>query len=213
MKRFGMLFFMLIVLCLVGCSQESEFINPEESDFLAWTKEYLDADVALSAGGSVKEYEKAISDIVGEDLLTERIETANQNAADVEINGKIYSGIQKLSLVFGRETKRIEMAIDISLVYGDLNPERDFYKYVIVQQQITLFDEKNDVITESMIPKSNATYLRKFWYQKLDERWVLYSIEKMRFLPDENGDYTQAEFNGEPITFTHYKDFEVILNQ
>jgi hypothetical protein len=213
MKRFGMLFFMLIVLCLVGCSQESEFVNPEESDFLSWTKEYLDADVALSLGGSVKEYEKAISDIVGEDLLAERIETANQSAADVEINGKVYSGEEKLRLVFGRETKRIEMAIDISPVYDDLNQERDFFKYVIVRHQITLFDENDDVITERMIPKSNAAYLRKFWFQKLDGRWCLYGIEKMRYFPDENGEYTREEFNGEPIAFTHYKDTEINFMQ
>jgi hypothetical protein len=213
MKRKCLLFVVLLVLLSTGCNREAEFINPEESDFLSWTKEYLDADVALSAGGSVKEYEKAISDIVGEDLLAERIETANQTAADVEINGKIYSGIEKLRFVFGRETKRIEMAIDISPVYDDLNQERDFFKYIIVRQQITLFDENDDVITERMIPKSNAKYLRKFWFQKLDGRWVLYSIEKMRFFLDEDGEYSREEFNGESIMFTHYKDFEIDLNQ
>ena len=213
MKKTGLLLLMLFVLFSVGCSQESEFLNPEEEDFLSWTKEYLDAGEALSAGGSVKQYEKTISDIVGEDLFVERMEAANQIAADVEINGKVYSGQETLELIFGDEAKLIRTSVDLSQVYDDLDSERDFFKYVIVKQRITVFDENDEVITDKVIPKSNSATLRKFWFQKLDDRWVLYSIEKMRFLPDENEEYTRAEFNGEPITFTHYKDFEINLIQ
>ena len=211
MRRFGMLFFMLIVLCLVGCSQESEFTNPEEVDFLSWTKEYLDAGQALLTGGSVKEYENTIKDIAGEELLAESLEAASQSATDVEINGTVYSGQEKLELIFGDEAKLIRTSVDLSQVYDDLDSERDFFKYVIVKQGIAVFDENDEVITDKVIPKSNSATLRKFWFQKLDDRWVLYSIEKMRFFPDENGEYTRAEFNGEPITFTHYKDFEINL--
>lgn len=213
MKRFGLLLFMVLALCLVGCSQESEFVNPETKDFLFWTQEYLDAGQAFYAGGSVKEYEKAIKDIAGEDLLAEQIEMANESMADIEINGKVYSGQEKLQLIFGDEAILVRTTIDVSQVYEDLDPERDFFKYVIVKQRISVFDENDEEITEKVIPKSNSTTLGKFWFQKLDDRWVLYSIEKMRFLPDENGEYTRAEFNGEPVIFTHYKDFEIILNQ
>jgi len=213
MKRCGLLFFVLVVLSLIGCSQESEFVNPETKDFLFWTQEYLDAGQAFYAGGSMKEYEKAIKDIAGEDLLAEQMEMANESMADIEINGKVYSGQEKLQFIFGDEAIRTRTTVDISRVYDDLNPERDFYKYVIVKQHIAIFDENDEEITDKAISKSNSTVLSKFWFQKLDDRWVLYSIEKMRFLPDENGEYTRAEFNGEPITFTHYKDFEIDLTQ
>lgn len=212
MNKKCLLFIVLLVLLSTGCSREAEFINPEASDFLSWTNEYLDAGDALSAGGSVKEYEKAISDIVGEDLLAERMEAANQTAADVEINGKVYSGKEKLRLIFGRDANRVETARDISPVYDDLNPERDFFKYVIVRQSITIFDE-NDEVLDGVITESNKTTLLNFWFQKLDERWVLYTIEKMRLFPDEDGEYTREEFNGEPIVFTHYKDVEINLIQ
>lgn len=208
MKRRFLLFFVLLVLLSTGCSRKAEFVNPEVSDFLAWTKEYLDADEALSAGGSVKEYEKAISNIVGEDLLAERMESANQTAADVEINGKVYSGKEKLRFVFGRDANRVEIVTELSPVYDDLNPGRDFFRYVIVKQSITIFDE-NDEVIEGAITERNKTNLQNFWFQKLDERWILYNIEKMRLFPDEDGEYTREEFNGELIPFTHYKSYEI----
>lgn len=210
MKKTFLFSFVLLVLLLTGCSREAEFINPEASDFLAWTKEYVDAGDALSAGGSVKEYKKAISDIVGEDLLAESMEAANQTAADFEFNGKVYSGEEKLRFVFGRDANRVEIVTELSPVYDDLNPERDFFRYVIVKQSITVFDE-NDEVIDGAIPERNRINLQNFWFQKLDERWILYNIEKMRLFPDEDGEHTREEFNGELIPFTHYKSYEINL--
>lgn len=212
MKKITLFLLILLILFSVGCSQKTEFVNPDNEDFLAWTKAYLDASEALSSGGSVKEYKKAIKDIVGEELLKKRVEAANKSVADVEIDGKVYSGQEKFKFIFGNDAKRIKMSIDISRVYDDLDQNREFYKYVIVEQRISVFNEEDEEITDKSIPKSNSTNLSKYWFQKLNDRWSLYSVENMRYLSDENGDFTRAEFNGEPVNFSHYKDYEIILN-
>lgn len=179
----------------------------EMPDLLAWTKEYLDAGDAAFAGGTVEEYQAAISEFVGEELLAKSMEMANESVADVEINGKVYTREDKLGLIFGEKVKRVEITTDLSPVYSDMNPERDFFKYVFVRSTWNLYDENDDLIREM-----NSTKINMHWFQKQDDQWVLYSAKEVAWFPYDGKEHTR-DFNGEPIAFTYYKDNEISLTQ
>jgi hypothetical protein len=179
----------------------------EMPDLLAWTKEYLDAGDAAFAGGTVEEYRAAISEFVGEELLAKNMEMANESVADVEINGKVYTREDKLGLIFGEKVKRVEITTDFSPVYSDMNPERDFFKYVFVRSTWNLYDENDDLIREM-----SSTKINMHWFQKQDDQWVLYSAKEVAWFPYDGKEHTR-DFNGEPIAFTHYKDNEISLTQ
>jgi hypothetical protein len=179
----------------------------EMPDLLAWTKEYLDAGDAAFAGGTVEEYQTAISEFVGEELLAKNMEMANESVADIEINGKVYTREDKLGLIFGEKVKRVEITTDLSPVYSDMNPERDFFKYVFVRSTWNLYDENDDLIREM-----SSTKINMHWFQKQDDQWVLYSAKEVAWFPYDGKEHTR-DFNGEPIAFTHYKDNEINLTQ
>ncbi|BES64411.1 hypothetical protein SANA_08500 [Gottschalkiaceae bacterium SANA] len=179
----------------------------EMPDLLAWTKEYLDAGDAAFAGGTVEEYQAAISEFVGEELLAKNMEMANESVADVEINGKVYTREDKLGLIFGEKVKRVKITTDFSPVYSDMNSERDFFKYVFVRSTWNLYDENDDLIREM-----SSTKINMHWFQKQDDQWVLYSAKEVAWFPYDGKEHTR-DFNGEPIAFTHYKDNEISLTQ
>lgn len=222
MKRRIFLLGLFFVLFLAGCGQEMpdsmeqepsivveqeppEVIEPQFPDFITWTKIYLDAEDDFYEGGEVSEYETAISEFVGVDLLAEKLEDANESIADIMINGKIYTWEDKARLVFGKETRRVEMSTDLSPIYNDLNPKRDFFKYVFVRRTYKLYDENNE-----LIPERSHIRLYKYWFQETDEEWKLYSVTELDGFPYDGEEHTR-DFNEEPITFTHYKYYEIDL--
>jgi hypothetical protein len=219
MNRIIIFFGLIFVLLMAGCQSElpasletpaaSEQEGVEESklpDFIEWTKVYLEAGDAFYEGGSLEEYEMAISDLVGEELRASCMEEANEMVADIEINEKIYTREDKAQLVFGKETKRVEIATDISPVYDDLNPERDFFKTIFVRRTYQLFDEH-----EKVIPARSHTRLYKYWFQKTDEEWKLYSVTELDGFSYDGKEHTR-DFNKEPIVFIHYKNYEIDLS-
>ena len=205
MKRKLLLFFMLLVLLSTGCGPETVAEEPEMPDLLVWTQEYVDAGDTAFAGGTVEEYEAAISKFVGKDLLVKAMKAANESVADVEINGKVYTREDKPRLIFGKETRRVEIVTELSPVYNDMNPERDFFKYVFVRSTYKLFDEEDD-----LIPERSHTRLYKHLFQKNEGEWKLYSVTELDGFPYDGESHTR-NFNEEPITFTHYKDNEIKL--
>ena len=212
----------LLILVLTGCQTEvsdSTRSSPsserlpaveEESelpDLLVWAQVYLDAEDDFYEGGTVEKFETAISELVGEALLVEKLEEANRSLADISINGKVSSWADKAKLVFGKHTRRVEISTDFSPVCKDLNPERDFFQYVFVRRTYKMYDENGD-----LIPEMSHIRLYKYWFQKFDEEWDLYSVSEAAFFHYDGAEHTR-DFNEEPIIFTHYKDFELNLKE
>lgn len=191
------------MLCFLTSCTSSEDLSALPKRYLDATHTFYYEDQDLAA------FEKTLDETTLPDLKESTLKSANDYikilTEGFEFNGEQKSAETFYDMAFAY-AKKVEEKVEISKVYDDLDKDREGYKYVFVRINMK-YIEADDSVNE--IPSSINLF--KYFIQKNDDKWRIYSNNGIGFFPYGTENATR-EFNGEDIEFIPYKTYTIDLD-